>query len=319
MRIPHRDLVLITGSHGFLGQHVLRTFLDETHCDLIVTARDEKLQFTDVADEPRVLAYHQLDVIDRIAVRETISLFKPDVIVHCAGMVNVDLAEHERELTWKTNVRSVEYLIEAARKSDARIVHISSDYIFDGLKTPYAENAAPNPLNYYGRTKLASENALRSSGVNHCILRAAFFYGVEVRQKPSFALNVIKSLLKNETFEAFDDLFAPPTLIDDIALAVIRAVEYKKNGIYHIAGTEMISRYEFAKRIAIAFRLNPELIVPIPFSANDTRAERPRHSSFVTLKAQTELGLRITGIDEGLQVMVRGINDMEDTRQIVYQ
>ncbi len=319
MKIRHRDLVLITGVHGFLGQHVLRTFLDETHCDLIVTSRDEKLQFTDVADEPRVLAYHQVDVTDRIAVKETISLFKPDVIVNCAGMVNVDLAERERELTWKTNVKSVEYLIEAARKTDARIVHISSDYIFDGLKTPYAENAAPNPLNYYGRTKLASENALRSSGVNHCILRTAFFYGVEVHRKPSFAVNVINTLLKNEPFEAFDDLYASPTLIDDIAFAVIRAVEYKKNGIFHIAGSEMISRYEFAKRIALSFRLNPELIIPIPFASTDTRAERPRQSSFVTLKAQTELGLRITGIDEGLQVMVRGVNDMEDARQIVYQ
>ena len=319
MRIPHRDLVLITGAHGFLGQHVLRTFLDETHCDLIVTSRDEKLEFTDVADEPRVLAYHQLDVTDRLAVKEAIGLFKPDVIVNCAGKVNVDLAEHERELTWKTNVKSVEYLIEAARKTDARIVHISSDYIFDGLKTPYAENAAPNPLNYYGRTKLASENALRSSGVNHCIVRGAFFFGIEVHKKPNFAFNVIKSLIKNETFEAFDDLFAPPTLIDDIALAIIRAAEYKKNGIYHIAGPEMISRYEFAKRIAIALRLNPELIIPIPFSATDTRTERPRHTSFVTLKAQTELGLRITGIDEGLQVMLRGIHDMEDARQIVYQ
>jgi dTDP-4-dehydrorhamnose reductase len=318
MRIKPRDLVLITGAHGFLGQHVLRTFLDETHCDLIITAHEDKLQFTDIADEPRVLAYHQLDVTDRLAVKDAISIFKPDVIVHCAGMVDVDLAEHERELAWKTNVRSIEYLIEATRKTDGRIVHISSDYVFDGLKTPYAENASPNPLNYYGRTKLASENALRSSGVNHCILRAAFFYGVEVHHKPSFVLNVISKLRKNEVFEAFDDLYAPPTLIDDIAFAVIRAVEYKKSGIYHIGGPEMVSRFEFARRIATAFHLNSSLLKPISYSS-ENRAERPRHSSFITLKAQTELGLRITGIDEGLQVMLRGIGDMEDARQIVYQ
>lgn len=318
MKLRHREQILITGAHGFLGQHVLRTFLDETHCDLIITSRDEKLQFTDIADEPRVLAYHPLDVTDRAAIKDAISLFKPDVIVHCAGMVNVDLAEHERELAWKTNVRSVEYLIEAARKTDGRIVHISSDYVFDGLKTPYAENASPNPLNYYGRTKLASENALRSSGVNHCIIRAAFFYGVEVHHKPSFALNVISSLKKNEIFEAYDDLYAPPTLIDDIAFAIIRAVEYKKSGIYHVAGPEMVSRYEFAQRIAAAFHLNASMLRPISYSA-ESHAERPRHSSFITLKAQTELGLRITGIDEGLQVMLRGIGDMEDVRQIVYQ
>jgi dTDP-4-dehydrorhamnose reductase len=314
----HRELIFITGAHGFLGQHVLRTFLDETHCDIVVSARDEKLQFEDIADEPRILAYQQLDVTDRLAVKEAIGLYKPDVIVHCAALVDVERCEHDRELAWKTNVRSVEYLIEAARKTDARIIHISSDYIFDGLKTPYPENAAPNPLNYYGRTKLAGENALRSSGVNHCIVRAAFFYGAEVNKRPNFAENVITSLRKNEAFDAYEDLYASPTLIDDIALAIVRAVEYNKNGIYHIAGPEMLSRYAFANRIAKTFRLNSSLIRPIAYPA-EGRANRPRHSAFVTLKVQTELGLRITSIDEGLQVMLRGVHDIEDARQIVYQ
>jgi dTDP-4-dehydrorhamnose reductase len=318
MKIRHRDLVLITGAHGFLGQHVLRTFLDETNCDLVITAREEKLLFSDIVEEPRILAYHQLDVTDRLAVKDAIAMFRPDVIIHCAGLVDVDKCEIERELAWKTNVRSVEYLIEAARKSDARIVHISSDYIFDGLKTPYSEGSVPNPLNYYGRTKLASENALRSSGVQHCIIRSAFFYGVEVQGKPNFTSNVINALTRNDTFDAYEDLYAPPTLVDDIAYAVIRATEYRKTGIYHIAGPDMVSRFEFANRIAIMFRLNPALVKAVHYSA-EGRAERPRHSSFVTLKAQTELGLRITGIDEGLQVMLRGIGDMEDSRQIVYQ
>jgi dTDP-4-dehydrorhamnose reductase len=318
MRSRHRETILITGAHGFLGQHVLRTFLDETNVDLIVTARDEKLEFEDVAQEPRIIAYQKLDVSDRLAVKETIGSYKPDVIVHCAALVDVDKCEIERELAWRTNVRSVEYLIEAARKTDARIVHVSSDYVFDGLKTPYSETASPNPLNYYGRTKLASENALRSSGVNHCIIRGALFYGIEIHEKPSFAMNVVKSLRKNNNFIAFDDLYASPTLVDDVAFGIIRAVEYRKSGIYHIAGPEMISRFEFANRIALTFHLNPSMVLADHYST-EGRAERPRQSSFVTLKAQTELGLRITGIDEGLQVMLRGVHDIEDARQIVYQ
>src|SRR4051812_45311892 len=104
MKRRERETILLTGSHGFLGQHVLRTFLDETNADLIITARDEKLQFEDVAESPRVLAYHQLDITDRLAVKETINSFNPDVIVHCAGMVDVDRCEIERELAWKSNV-----------------------------------------------------------------------------------------------------------------------------------------------------------------------------------------------------------------------
>src|SRR5690349_10740511 len=128
MKRRDRETILLTGSHGFLGQHVLQTFLDETNCDLVVTARSEKLQFDDVAEDPRA-TYHQLDITDRLAIKEVIGSFKPDVIVHCAALVDVDRCETERELAWKTNVRSVEYLLEAARKTDARIVHISSDYI----------------------------------------------------------------------------------------------------------------------------------------------------------------------------------------------
>ncbi|MEI8134544.1 MAG: SDR family oxidoreductase [bacterium] len=318
MRPRTRDKIFLTGAHGFLGQHVLRTFLDETHCDLIISSRQEKLEFADLVDEPRVIAYQQLDVTDRIAVKDAIGLYKPEFIVNCAGYVDVDGCETNRELAWKTNVKSVEYLIEAARKTDSRIIHLSSDYIFDGLKTPYSETAAPNPLNYYGRTKLASENALRSSGVNHCIVRGAFFYGVEIRERPSFAMMVLESLRNNETVNAFTDLYSSPTLVDDLAFAIIKIAEYKRNGIYHISGTEMLSRFEFAQRIATTFKLNQALILPTTYEPLG-RAQRPLHSSFVTLKAQTELGLRFSSVDEGLQVMLRGINDLADARQIVYQ
>lgn len=317
-RTRHRDVVLITGAHGFLGQHVVRLFLDESRADLVLAAREDETLFADLADEPRFLNYHTLDVTDRNAVREVVLSTKPDVIVNCAAFIDVDAAESERERAWRANVNAVEYLIEAARKVDARIVQISSDYIFDGAKTPYAESASPNPLNYYGRTKLASENALRSSGVEHVILRSGLLYGVEEHRQKNFAMWVIRSLRNGDEIGAYTDLFGSPTLVDDAALAVVRLVEYRKQGVYHLAGPEMISRYDFAVRIARNFRFDASRIAPVAFDPAK-HADRPRKSAFITLKAQTELGVRPTGIDEGLQVMYRGLQDLANpARSIVY-
>jgi dTDP-4-dehydrorhamnose reductase len=292
-------------------------FLDESRADLVLSSRQDKLLFAGVEDEHRISNYIQLDMTDRASVRSVILSLKPDVIVNCAAFVDVDRAESERETAWRTNVSAIEYLIESARKTEARIIHISSDFVFDGTKTPYAENAKPNPLNYYGRTKLASENALRASGVHHCILRVPLLYGLEELQWKNMAMRVYDSLQKKKQFAAFTDIQVTPTLIDDLAFAVTRAAELRKHGIYHVGGPEMVSRYEFAVRVAKHFKLDESLIVPITSEGNV--AIRPKKSAFVTLKAQTELSLRLAGIDQGLEVTYRNIKDIvSPSRQIVY-
>jgi dTDP-4-dehydrorhamnose reductase len=292
-------------------------FLDESRADLILSSRQDKLLFSAAEDEERIASYVKLDITNRDAVRSTIQSIKPDVIVNCAAFVDVDRAETEREIAWRTNTSAVEYLIESARKTDARIIHISTDFIFDGIKSPYSETAAPNPLNYYGRTKLASENALRSSGIHHCILRAPLLYGTEELQWKNMAMRVYDSLLKKKQFAAFTDIQVTPTLIDDLAFAVTRATELHKHGIYHIGGPEMVSRFEFAQRIAKQFHLDESLIVPV--TSEGHAANRPKRSAFVTLKAQTELSLKPSGIDEGLEVTHRNLKDIvSPNRQIVY-
>jgi dTDP-4-dehydrorhamnose reductase len=323
-RTRRKELVLITGVHGFLGQHVVRLFLDESKCDLVLTAREEATLFADAADLPRIHAYHQMDATNRIRVREVIQSVKPDVIVNCAGFRNVDRAEHERELTWKTNVSAVEYLAESARKVDARIVHVSTDYVFDGMKVPYAEGDAPHPLNYYGRTKLASENALKTSGVPHTIIRTSLMYGSSESLNTNEALIIAQKLERKEMVELATDLSSSPTLVNDVALAIVRATERSKFGLYHVAAHEMLSRYEFGLRVAQAFGLDTSLItgkldseIVYPFE----RAERPMRSALVSLKAQTDLGLRLSNVDEGLQVTVRGIQEIsgEDFDQHIYE
>ncbi|MBS1903534.1 MAG: SDR family oxidoreductase [Bacteroidetes bacterium] len=325
LRPRRRETVFITGVHGFLGQHTLRILLDESRCDLILSARQDRLLYDDLGDEPRIIAYEPLDLSDRNKVRDTLLRYKPDVIVNCAGFVNVDLAEKDREGAWKSNVRSVEYIIEAARRLEARIIHVSSDYVFDGSRSPYAENGLPAPVNYYGRTKLASENALRTSGLAHLVIRTSLLYGAEVVRvhgKQNFVLNTVNKVRKNEAVTAFTNLASNPTLVDDAALAIVRAIELQKTGLYHVAGPELMSRYELALHTADTFRLDTAFIRSAEFapSKEEGIAERPRSVALVALKAQTELGVRFSGVSEGLQVMSRGLLNLEEAGDIrVYE
>ncbi|MDP4198694.1 MAG: NAD(P)-dependent oxidoreductase [Bacteroidota bacterium] len=328
IRGKSRELVLITGAHGFLGQHVVRLFLEESKCDLVITAREKETLFADIGSEPRVLGYHALDIAQHAMVKDTIAKVRPDVIVNCAAFVKVDEAEIMREAAWRANVSGVEYLSEAARKVDARIVHISSDLVFDGLHAPYTESDAPHPINYYGRTKLASENVLRTSGLEHTIFRTCLLYGAAEQAKANYALSVVLSLEAGKPVFAATDMFSTPTLVDDLALAIVRATERRRLGLYHVAGPEMLPRYEFAQRIAEVFRLDSSLVYPTtiaelkkrgpsgensPTAPPPPRAERPARNGLVSLKAQTDLALKISKIEDGLQVMERGLHELLGT------
>jgi dTDP-4-dehydrorhamnose reductase len=229
----------------------------------------------------------------------------------------VDEAEVKREAAWRANVSGVEYLTEVARKVDARIVHVSSDMVFDGQRAPYTESDAPHPINYYGRTKLASENVLRTSGTQHTIFRTCLLYGAAEHANANYALSVALSLEEKKPVFAATDIFSTPTLVDDLALAIVRAAERKRFGLYHVAGPQMLPRYEFAHKIAEVFRLDSTLIIPTTAAelkkrapGDLPRAERPNRLGLVSLKAQTDLGLKISKADDGLQIMERGMHEL---------
>ncbi len=309
-----KETVLITGCHGFVGQHVVRLFVEESTCEIVLTAREPNSLFADISKEPRIRGYRSMDVTQRASVKEIIAAEKPDVIVNCAAFVKVDEAETQREAAWHTNVSAVEHLAEMARKVDARMVHISSDLVFDGIRAPYTETDTPHPINYYGRTKLASENVLRTAGIDHTIFRTCVVYGAAERAKANYALSVLSAIENGQPVYAATDLLSAPTLVDDVALAIVRATERKRLGLYHVGGPEMITRFEFANRVAEVFGLNAGLILPTTIaelkSSGRWRAERPSRTGLVSLKTQTDLGLRLSNVDDGLRVMERGMEEL---------
>lgn len=232
-------------------------------------------------------------------VKKVIFDFYPDVVINAAAFTNVDLSETERETAWKINVKGVEYLAEACRTIDAKIIHISTDYIFNGLNGPYDENAKADPLGYYGRTKLASENALKISAVTYSVIRTNVLYGI-ANSRPDFVRWVINSLSDKKQISVVNDQFNNPTFVEDLVQAINKIIEFDKYSLYNIGGKDFINRFEFAMLIAEYFNLDKNLIKPIITEELKQPAKRPLKSGLITIKAETELGYKPHSIIEAL-------------------
>ena len=289
--------ILITGSNGLLGQRLVELFTRCGNYNLILTSRQDRSIFAE-----ETLPYIRLDVSHRQEVRNVIDEFEPDIIINAAGITEVDKCETEREAAWKTNVIGMENILHAAKLTGAKLIQLSTDYIFDGKGGPYDEFARPNPLNYYGRTKLAAENLIRTSGVPALVVRTMTLYGLGASVKPNFGMWMLKNFIEGKQMKVADDQFGNPTLVDDLAFALLQAIERERLGVYHIAGPDLVSRYDFALEFAEIFEFNRKLITPVKTSALKQVAARPLRSGFITLKADTDLRIKMSGIERGLTI-----------------
>ncbi len=296
-----RNRILITGSNGMLGQRAVQFYSSKENVELLATSVEEK----SVVDK---VEYISSDIKNRDEIKKIIHDYYPDFIIHTAAFTNVDLSEKLREDAWKINVKGVEYIAEAARAIDTHIIHISTDYIFDGKDGPYSENVKPNPVGYYGRTKLASENVLKISGTFFTILRTNVLYGTALNSRPDFVRWVLASLSKKENIKIVNDQINNPTFIDDLIQGINKIIEFRKTGTYNIGGKEFLSRYDFTLQIADYFNLDKNLISPITTEELKQPARRPLKSGLIILKAETELGYKPHSINESLSAMKKELD-----------
>ncbi len=288
--------VLIVGANGLVGQKLTDIFSCDRCFDLLISARQ-----SEAYNKAASFGYVQLDATHLAAVKELVWNFAPEVIINAAAYTDVDGCEREKELSWKANVTAVENLVAASRLVGARVIHISTDYVFDGKAGPYDETATPNPLSYYGKEKLASENAVRASGENWAIVRTMVVYGVATKVKKNFAIWLAQELKKGNRVNIVSDQFGNATLADDLARGIYELVRQNKRGLYHIAGSDIVSRFEFARKLADEFGYDKSLIHPIKTAELNQLAARPLQSGLITLKAQAELGITFLSIDESLK------------------
>ena len=284
-----------------LGQRLTESFTTSGNIELLSVS---------IEDESAIpgIDYKKLDIIQKHKVREVILDFFPDFIINAAAFTNVDKSETEKETAWKINVNGVENIAFYSWTIDAHLIHISTDYIFDGKNGPYSENDKPNPIGYYGRTKLASENSIRISGTKNTIIRTNILYGPAKYGRPDFVKWIVNSLRDNKVIRIVADQIGNPTYIDDLVASINKIIELKKEGVYNIGGREMISRYDFTLRIADYFGLDKSLIEKIITKDLNQPAPRPLKSGLITLKAETELEYKPHTIEETFELMKKELS-----------
>jgi len=260
---------------------------------------------------PRAL---QLDISDRDSVLKRVEAIKPEVIIHAGGMTKPTACEKEPAVAHRVNVEGTAHLIEAARSVGARFIFLSSDLVFDGsaercpepVEGRYDEDSPTNPLSVYGHTKVEGEELVRTGSEDFAIVRTTVMYGWSSRYTESMAEWVLRGLQESRELNMYHDQYRQFILINDLVAAIFELIDLETplNETIHVAGPELISRYEFAKRLAQTFGLSEANIRSIPFDSVPQAAFTPKRLSLDTTKATRVLRTPIRGVDDGLQAMV---------------
>lgn len=289
--------VLVVGASGLVGAHCFRYF-KEKNIEVVGTYRNFKVANTFFFDPSLENCFDFLKE----------NAFKPDAIIHCGALTNVDYCEDNQEESYNLTVKSTERITNYCILNKIKLIYLSTDYVFDGLSGPYLETEHTNPINVYGKHKKEAEKIVQESG-NYLIVRITNVYGEEQRSKNFIAhlLNVINSGI-DKTFKLPFDQFATPVYAGDIAKMIYLLLVENKNGIYNLSSTDYYSRYQLAKKIKSLYNNSSHLnLEPISTKTLNQRARRPLNGGLLNIKFSNEFpNFEYTNIDK---FILKTIND----------
>lgn len=290
---------LITGGNGLLG-HKLLTLLDTiSGVEVVATARRPLVGFPH-------MTFEYMDITDPLNVKDVVAKHRPDVIIHTAAMTQVDICEQNRDACYQANVKAVEHLIAAARECNAHLVHLSTDFIFDGMHEMLTEENASGPVNHYGECKLLSEELIRSGSISWSIIRTVLVYGIIPGVGRSNILTWVKKNLEDgKRIQVVNDQWRTPTLAEDLAYGCYLAASKRAQGVFHISGKDYLSVYDIAVRTANYFGLDASLISPVESVTLRQSARRPPRTGFNIGKARRELGFEPHSLEQGIAIVAK--------------
>jgi dTDP-4-dehydrorhamnose reductase len=249
--------------------------------------------------------FRLLDIIDKQSVENVFLDVSPKIVVLTAALSNVDYCELHKDEAFKLNVEGTRNIVAACEKISAKLVFISTDYVFDGKKGNYSETDNPSPIQYYGATKLLGEEEVLKLK-DSLILRVSSLYGYNSKlDRPCFPLFVINQLKQGKEVNAATQITCP-TLIDDVAVALLQLLQMNASGIFHVVGADALSRFDVAQMIADDFELDRGLIK----KANDLHlaAARPLDSS-LSIKKLNSVGIEMSDFAHGLEKMKKQMEE----------
>jgi dTDP-4-dehydrorhamnose reductase len=292
--------VLITGSNGLLGQKLIYQLIGYPEYQVFATSKGENRTLVKKRYE-----YIPLDITDEEEVEETFSYVQPDLVINTAAMTNVDDCEvKKKKECWELNVQSVQYLASACEKYNSHLIHVSTDFIFDGKSGPYSEESEPKPLSYYGDSKLAAEQIVKDSSCKWSIVRTVLVYGVvDNMSRSNIVLWAKEALESGKEITVVDDQYRTPTLAEDLAHGCILIAKNEAEGIFNIAGDDYMCIIDLVKRVAKYYQLDKELVEPISSESLNQKAPRPPKTHLLLDKAKRELGYKPSSFEEGLGIL----------------
>jgi dTDP-4-dehydrorhamnose reductase len=288
--------ILITGANGFLGQH-LTVYLSGKGYDVIACNRGECR-----ISPQNSLQYYSLDITDANAVAATLAATQPDVIIHAAAMSKPDECDNNKEACYLNNVVATKFLTDACLGFQRQFIYVSSDFIF-GENGPHGEDDDATPLNYYGETKLQSERIVIQSRLLYTIIRPVFIYGpVLQNMRLSFLHWVKNNLEQQKKIKVVSDQQRTPTFVLDICKSIEKIIKNKHEGVYNIAGKDLLSPYQMAVTVADFLNLDTRLIECVTSDTFKEPVQRAKRSGLKIEKARKILGYEPVSFKEGVQL-----------------
>jgi len=241
-----------------------------------------------------------IDLIkDRTKIKSLIKTLKPDVTIHTAAHSSVDLCETNHSTADLLHVEISKDITSSCNIVGSKLIYISTDAVFQGMMNKkYTENDFPKPLNYYGKTKLSAEKIILENSSENVILRSAVIYGWHPRSR--FTSWILDTLSKNKIVDPFVDQYNTPTLVDDLTTSILKIIKLNISGLYHATGKSCINRYDFAKKLAQKFDLNPDLIKPVTSKEKKQNAPRPISTCLDSEKLEKMISFNFKDIDAGI-------------------
>jgi len=288
-----RSPIILTGAAGFLGNALIKRFCQSekvvgTFLNTPISIKHDNLIISEV------------DLTDNAQIERLVLKYNPSAIVNSAAWVDVDGCEGDRERALKSNYETACVIADVAGKNNKYLLQISTDYIFNGKNRPGCIKDSPDPLNYYGRTKLLAEEYISKNHSKYLIARTCSLMGTPNIGKTNLLNYFYNNLSSNKKVDAPDDIYANPIWINNLADLIYEAVIKQLTGVVHLGGDDYLSRFEFAKQFAKVFNFNENLIYAVSTQSQKRSANRPKYAGLDISDSAIRFSTKFLGIKDAL-------------------
>jgi len=286
--------MLVTGGTGLVGKRFVQRAI-EKEFDVFVGIHTNR---SAIGNEV------EFDLANKEKIERAFTKIKPEAVVHLAAFTDVDGCERDRDLAQKINSEASSIIAKQAHNHDSFLVHVSTDYVFDGNQGLYSEGDEPNPINWYGQTKLKAEQLVTQEGGHFCVARISTPFGLHER-RTSFPVFVAKQLQRKQEVRALTDQYTSPSHISNLADMLIAVLEQRIGGILHLASATRASRFEVAQSVASKMNLDRSLIIPIEMNSMNWIAKRPKDSSLAVSLCAQKTNVDPWTLEEGISKLTK--------------